>query len=192
MLGTLTFFWPTTFWHLLTFFAQIWTHEGFPDAIWWRAGRTGSSGGKTTFRLGCNSIRFHYFSIEDGCVRHRSYEHRKQERQRPTLKWFLLKVCAYAHERWSGGWYYIGCLFVLDLSPVTSKFHLNPPLRSQLTAVVSWRWSGLDIEFRAFGYLLTFSGLPVQCRELQPVFIVQGSFYHKNIYYFFIENFTFT
>lgn len=47
---------------------------------------------------------------------------------------------------WAGirrGWYYIGCLFVLDLSPVTSKFHLNPPLRSQLTAVVVWRWSGL-------------------------------------------------
>lgn len=101
---------------------------------------------------------------------------------------------------WAGirrGWYYIGCLFVLDLSPVTSKFHLNPPLRSQLTAVVVWRWSGLHwvqgirilVGSRVDFFL---SVLSVQKENETVRGIFQGSFYHKNIYYFFIENFTLT
>lgn len=40
----------------------------------------------------------------------------------------------------------IGCLFVLDLSPVTSKFHLNPPFCVEFTAVDGWRWPGVVLE----------------------------------------------
>lgn len=73
---------------------------------------------------------------------------------------------------WAGirrGWYYIGCLFVLDLSPVTSKFHLNPPLRSQLTAVVVWRWSGLHrvqgIRILVGSWVGFFFSVYYQCRR---------------------------